>query len=208
MAVYEESALDQRCVLPFCAEPEEVGKLRNAVRGALRRWGAAVVAEEAELAVTELATNIIKHVGQGTAATLVMEAKADRVRLELHDKSSLAPVMGSAGCDEECGRGLHLLSAMSLDWGALLTVSGKAVWCELSLGPLQCSRGRRAAAVLEAYQQLAGSGMAAPSARVVLEASAADMIVDLLHWLAQRGLDPDEVLDDAQARYEAVVDAA
>ncbi|WPO73550.1 ATP-binding protein [Streptomyces sp. KN37] len=195
MAVYEEAAPGERCVLPFCAEPEEIKKLRRAVRRALSRWGAVVVAEEAELAVTELATNIIKHVGQGTAAALVMETRVDRLRLELHDKSSLTPVVGSGGCDEECGRGLHLLAAMSLDWGTLLTGAGKAVWCELRLEPARpCMRLQRAATVLEAYQRLVGSGTAARSAHAALEASATGVIADLLHWLALHGLDPDAVL--------------
>ncbi|MBM7169060.1 ATP-binding protein [Streptomyces sp. G44] len=209
MAVYDEAALGERCVLPFCAEPEEIRNLRRAVRAALGRWGAVVVSEEAELAVTELATNTIQHVGHGTAAVLVMEVRMDRLRLELHDKSSLPPVVGSGGCDEECGRGLHLLAAMSLDWGTLLTAAGKAVWCELPLAPVRrCPRSHRAATVLEAYQRLAGAGGQAPSARAVLEASATGVIADLLYWLALQGLDPDAMLDQAQTRYEAGTDAA
>ncbi|MGA4849073.1 ATP-binding protein [Streptomyces sp. G5(2025)] len=209
MAVYDEAVLGERCVLPFCAEPEEIRYLRRAVRGALGRWGAGVAAEEAELAVTELATNTIQHVGHGTAAVLVMEVRADRLRLELHDKSSLAPVVGSGGCDAECGRGLHLLAAMSLDWGTLLTAAGKAVWCELPLAPVRrCPRSHRAATVLETYQRLARASTQGPSARAALAASATGVIADLLYWLALQGLDPVETLDQAQARYEAGADAA
>ncbi|MGW0276976.1 ATP-binding protein [Streptomyces sp. NPDC003006] len=183
-----------------------MGRLRREVRNTLSQWGAATVAAEAELAVTELATNIVEHVGQGAAATLVLEPRKDRLRLELHDRSHLVPSVGSGGCDKECGRGLHLVAAMSLDWGTVLTASGKAVWCEISLEPARhCLRVQRAAAVLEEYQRLVGAGLAAVSGPLILEASATEVIADLLHWLATQGRDPDEVLGQAQARYESAV---
>jgi hypothetical protein len=62
-----------RSVMPFEAAPAELRLLRKRIRCALGQWGALAVAEEAELAVTELATNVIKHVGEGAAATLVLE---------------------------------------------------------------------------------------------------------------------------------------
>ncbi|WP_371528997.1 ATP-binding protein [Streptomyces sp. NBC_01283] len=209
MSFYEESAHQMRCVLPFEAVPTELGLLRQTVRCMLGRWGAEAIADEAELAVTELATNIIKHVGEGAAATLVLESKAGRLRVELHDKSHTVPLARVENCDEECGRGLHLLSAMSLDWGTLLTATGKAVWCEFSLESARhCLRVQRAAAVLDEYRRLSGASSAVVPAYVVLEASATDVIADLLHWLAVQGSDPDDVLDRAQARYESEAEAA
>lgn len=54
-----------RCVMPFEALPGEVRLLRRAVRSALGQWGAQQAVDEAEVVVTELATNVIKHVGEG-----------------------------------------------------------------------------------------------------------------------------------------------
>lgn len=210
MSFYEESDRRRlRCVLPFEAAPTELRLLRKSVRSTLKQWGAVVLADEAELVVTELATNIIKHVGDGAAATLVLEPRGDRLRVELHDKSHTVPMVRGEGYDEECGRGLHLLAAMSLEWGTLLTATGKAVWCELSLEPARhCMRVQRAAALLDEYRRLSGARSAVVSARAALEASVTDVIADLLHWLAVQGSDPDEVLDRAQTCYESEVEAA
>ncbi|MFD3502822.1 ATP-binding protein [Streptomyces sp. NPDC058678] len=167
-------------------------------------------ADEAELLVTELATNVVKHVGEGASATLILEWRGERLRLEVHDESRVMPSPGTAACDAECGRGLHLLAALAVDWGTVLTAVGKAVWCEISIGPGQaCRRIERAVGVLEGYQGpsrgalLRGSGQS-----IGLEESAVELIADLLHWTAARGLDPDDILDRAQMHYEAEADAA
>ncbi|MFF3709947.1 ATP-binding protein [Streptomyces phaeochromogenes] len=198
-----------RSVMPFEAAPAELRLLRKRIRCTLGQWGALAVAEEAELAVTELATNVIKHVGEGAAATLVLEPRQGRLRVELHDKSHAVPARSSASCDAECGRGLHLLAAMSLEWGILLTATGKAVWCEISLESARHSmRVQRAAALLDEYRRVVGACSLAVPTYAVLEASAAVAITDLLHWLAAQGGDPDEVLDRAQIRYEEEAEAA
>ncbi|GAA3371894.1 hypothetical protein GCM10020367_24560 [Streptomyces sannanensis] len=197
-----------RSVLPFTAAPAELRHLRKAVRSTLGQWGLRPVADETELAVSELATNVIKHVGEGAAATLVLEAFQHVLRVELHDDSHAVPALTSVDSDTECGRGLHLLSALSAGWGTLVTATGKAVWCELALEPSsQCVRVQRAAAVLEEYRRTAGSRNVVPT-YTVLEESVTDIIADLLHWLAAQGGDPDDILDRAQMHFEAEWEAA
>ncbi|MFF4306424.1 ATP-binding protein [Streptomyces sp. NPDC001601] len=197
-----------RCVLPFEAAPPEVRLLRKAVVGQLGRWGLLAAADEAALLVTELATNVLKHVGEGASATLILEWRGERLRVEVHDKSRTIPALRSAGCDEECGRGLHLIAACALDWGAVLTAAGKAVWCEI---PLSAGKGSRrvdrAAEALEGYR----AGFCGRHGKITeagIEESAIELIADLLHWSAARGHDPDDVLDLAQMHYKAEVDAA
>ncbi|WP_327246151.1 ATP-binding protein [Streptomyces sp. NBC_01320] len=194
-----------RSVLPFEAEPAAVRDLRRVVRGQLTEWCLPAFVEEAELAVSELAANVIKHVGRGAAATLVLEAAGDRLRIELHDTSYRVPVLGSAACDDECGRGLHLLAGMAVDWGTLLTATGKAVWCELSGDPeLQCRRVWRAEAALANYRRDVGAlPLLQSRSAQILEESATDLIADLLHWVTARGGDPDGLLDRAQMHFEA-----
>jgi anti-sigma regulatory factor (Ser/Thr protein kinase) len=202
---YEDTGPRLRCVLPFEAVPTEVRLLRRAAAKQLSRWGVPAVTDEAELLVTELATNVVKHVGEGASATLILERTGERLRLEVHDKSQLAPSLKSAQCDEECGRGLHLLAALAVDWGTVLTAVGKAVWCEIPIGEgSDCRRIERALGMLEAYRgpgwcaEVSGSGWG-----IGLEESAVELIADLLHWTAARGLDPDDILDRAQMHYEA-----
>ncbi|MGW2387250.1 ATP-binding protein [Streptomyces sp. NPDC001658] len=209
MPGYEIAEPRLRCVLPFEAAPTEVRLLRRATVQQLNRWGVPAAADEAELLVTELATNVVKHVGMGVSATLILEWRGERLRLEVHDKGPALPVSGSAGCDDECGRGLHLLAALAADWGTVLTAVGKAVWCEISTGPAgTCRRMERAVAVLEQYQEAAGGVVLRDRRDTGLEVSAVELIADLLHWTSARGHDPDDILDRAQMHYEAVADAA
>jgi anti-sigma regulatory factor (Ser/Thr protein kinase) len=193
-----------RCVLPFEALPEQVGLLRHAAAAQLGQWGVPSVGDETQLVVTELATNVIKHVGEGTAATLILEWKHERLRVEMHDKSQSLPAVRTADCDAECGRGLHMLAAMAVDWGTVVTALGKAVWCEIELGSeAACSRVKRAVEALESYQERIGAALRGRRSEVALEESAVELIADLLHWTSARGLDPDDVLDRAQMHYEA-----
>ncbi|MFJ2902793.1 ATP-binding protein [Streptomyces sp. NPDC091279] len=185
-----------RCVLPFEAAPAEVSLLRKAAVRQLGDWGVPVATDEAELLIVELATNVLKHVGEGTPATLILEWRGPRLRVEVHDKSHTVPVLKPAGCDEECGRGLHLVTGLAVDWGTVMTAAGKAVWCELPLGAGNfCRRLERAAEALENYRS------AGPTA--ALEESAVELIADLLHLATVRGHNPDDILDRAQTHYEA-----
>ncbi|BAU83532.1 hypothetical protein SLA_2609 [Streptomyces laurentii] len=208
MAFTEHGEPRVRCVLPFEAVPGEVRLLRRAVRSTLGQWGARCAADEAELVVTELATNVIKHAGEGAPATLVLEMDGSRLRLELHDLSPVLPVAEPGSpevCDAECGRGLHLLAAMSVEWGALLMERGKLVWCELPLvTDVVSARADRAASALEAYRALMGvRGSVAAARSRVNQTAAVSLIADLLVWFEQQGSDPDDALDRAQQLYEA-----
>ncbi|QES22005.1 ATP-binding protein [Streptomyces venezuelae] len=204
----ERSESGLRSVLPFEAVPGEVRLLREAVRSKLGQWGALQAVDEAELVVTELATNVIKHVGEGAPATLVLEWSGSRLRVELHDKSPVVPVSEVGrprACDAECGRGLRLLVSMSADWGAFVTGPGKVVWCELPLvTDALRARASRASAVLDGYRELAGirGSTCRVRSRVDREAATA-LITDLMAWLASHGSDPDDALACAQQLYEA-----
>ncbi|ANP57123.1 hypothetical protein J2Z21_007469 [Streptomyces griseochromogenes] len=210
MSGYEVTEPRLRCVLPFEAAPAEVPLLRRAAVKQLNRWGMPVAPDEAELLVTELATNVVKHVGEGASAALILEWSGPRLRLEVHDKNSALPTLKKPTCDEEYGRGLHLLATLAADWGAVLTVVGKAVWCEVAVGMgRDCLRIERAIEALENYQgpgstaALRGRGQEA-----ALEETAVELIADLLHWSVARGHDPDDILDRAQMHYEADTSAA
>jgi hypothetical protein len=171
-------------------------------------WGVPTAGDETQLVVTELATNVIKHVGEGTPATLILEWKRERLRVEMHDKSQALPAVRTADCDAECGRGLHMLTAMAVDWGTVVTALGKAVWCEIELGSeTACLRVERALEALKSYREREAPPRGRRS-QAVLEEAAVELIADLLHWTSTRGLDPDDVLDRAQMHYEAEAEAA
>ncbi|MFF5675776.1 ATP-binding protein [Streptomyces hygroscopicus] len=198
----------RRCILPFAAEPLQLAGLRRAVKAELAAWGMSALAGEAQLITTELASNVIKHVGQGSAATLVLDADADQLRVALHDSSDKEPQRLQPARDEESGRGLQLLAALAATWGTTPTAAGKAVWCELPLTPDETRRRiQRATTVMEAYGHAVGSPAARLTRRPALEESATNLVLDLLHWLAAHGLDPDDILDRAQTHFEAEAEA-
>ncbi|GEK03801.1 ATP-binding protein [Streptomyces sp. 1-11] len=203
MPAIETKDCQRRCVLPFEALPAEVRLLRRAADTQLGQWGVPAVSDAAQLVVTELATNVIKHVGEGTPAALILEWKGERLRVEMHDKSRSLPSPRIADCDAECGRGLHMLAAMSVDWGTVVSALGKSVWCEIELGSGAVRlRMERAVGALENYRERGGAAWPG-RCEVVLEESAVELIADLLHWTSARGLDPDDVLDRAQMHFEA-----
>ncbi|MFJ4802431.1 ATP-binding protein [Streptomyces murinus] len=210
MPVSETSGSRLRCVLPFEAAPEEVGLLRKAAAKQLGRWGVPVAGDEVGVVIAELATNVVKHVGEGVSATLVLEWMGDRLRVELHDRCPALPSPRVADCYEECGRGLHLVAGLAVDWGWARTAAGKMVWCEVALRrEAAVCHMERAAAVLERYK--GAESDADRHGRVQnagLEEAAVELIADLLHWTAARGHDPDDILDRAQVHYEAEVGAA
>lgn len=86
-----------------------------------------------QLCVSELVSNVIAHVGEGTPVTLRVSATRDgRTRVELTDPDPRVwPVLRDAATDDESGRGLALLEAVSLRWGVSQGPASKTVWCEL-----------------------------------------------------------------------------
>ncbi|WP_306322317.1 MULTISPECIES: ATP-binding protein [unclassified Streptomyces] len=199
------SELQLRYVLPFEAAPLEMRRLRQEAAGLLELWALESLVEEVQLVVTELATNVLHHVGAGALAALVLELRDGRLCIEVHDQSHAIPLVTGVECGAECGRGLHLVAALVAEWGTLLTASGKAVWCELEVPDAQFISGiRRASAILQTYQDHRGRPLLfAVKAPTGLAQPAVELIADLLHWAAARGCDPDDLLDQAVVRYEA-----
>ncbi|MFD0269196.1 ATP-binding protein [Streptomyces sp. NPDC127106] len=106
-----------------------VPELRLAVREHLGR-----PCPELQLCVSELLTNVITHLGEGTPVTLRISGRATRtLRVELTDPDPRAwPVLRHATGTDESGRGLALLEVVALRWGVAQGDDGtKTVWCEL-----------------------------------------------------------------------------
>ena len=199
------------CLLPFEAEPKVLASLRRTVRRQFGLWGASSVSDAAELAVTELAANVIRHVGAGSPATLLMEEHRGSIRIEVHDTSPVLPCCEEVCADTERGRGLSLVAAVADDWFAVSTPGGKAVCCEFALAAVELPLPRpyehrvaRGSEVVNGYVvSLAPVGTHPFGSRAAVDAVTADLITDLLHWLTANGRDPDTILDHAQTRFEA-----
>jgi two-component sensor histidine kinase len=111
-----------------------VGRARRLLVRRLTAWGLSVVADSAELVVSELVTNAITHAHppHGDPIATRFERLADGVRIEVHDAADSGPEPRDASAEEESGRGLSLVEALT---GGAWGVSdrdgpGKAVWAE------------------------------------------------------------------------------
>ncbi|WP_037832256.1 ATP-binding protein [Streptomyces sp. NRRL F-4474] len=112
------------------ATPQAAPMLRHAVREHLGPESG-----DAELCVTELLANVVRHLGEGTPVTLRISGRATRTRVELTDPAPAArPAPREAAGDDESGRGLALLDALALRWGVSQGQGTKTVWCELDPG--------------------------------------------------------------------------
>src|SRR3954454_20709050 len=92
--------------LHFLAEPEEVAGLRRVLRVHLGLWGLDELIDAAQLCVSELVSNVIRHVGPGTPASLAVSMKGTRLRIEVYDPDIRAlPTLLNQGVNAESGRG-------------------------------------------------------------------------------------------------------
>lgn len=128
---------------PLAPVPEEARTARLFVRHLLTRWGMAGLVEDAELIVTELVVNAVRH-GMATAhltdvsqaapppLQLCLLRRAGEIMLAVTDPSAQAPELRSADAAREYGRGLQLVGALSHVWGwSPIEGRGKAVWAVL-----------------------------------------------------------------------------
>lgn len=197
--------------LAFLAEPEEVAHLRRILRAHLRTWGLTEVMDAAQLCVSELVTNVIKHVGAGTPTILALSMNGTLLRVEVQDPDTRAlPVLVSAASDAGSGRGLALVDAVAERWGVGLVPDRKITWCELATGAMGSnghsvdSHVARAARMLGCYADgwpLCSAGRSRSHASLT-EGLVIDAISDLLHWMRVHGYDADDALDRAQTGFE------
>ncbi|MFV2172766.1 ATP-binding protein [Actinomadura sp. LOL_011] len=85
------------------------------------------------LVVTELVTNVHKHVGIGfVVVRIVLDEPEQPVRLEVWDEGDALPVVRPENHDAAGGRGLPLIIELVRAWGVRpLYETGKIVWCAL-----------------------------------------------------------------------------
>jgi anti-sigma regulatory factor (Ser/Thr protein kinase) len=121
-------------VLP--AEPRSAAHARSMVLVACSRWQALAVSADAELVVTELVANAVRHAGtEITVRLAVLAGTPGGVRAEVSDCSTRPVRPRHAGALEESGRGLFLVDTLSSRWGAEATTEGKTVWVEIVPDP-------------------------------------------------------------------------
>lgn len=111
--------------LSLLATPKAVPELRQHLRA---------LDFEARVCATELLTNVIDHLGEGTPVTVrVTGTDLGHTRIEVTDPDPRAlPTLLSATETAESGRGLALVDALARCWGVEQRSDSKTVWCELA----------------------------------------------------------------------------
>ena len=121
------------------AHPGSVKAGRDFARVTLGLWDMEPLTDPAELVVSELVTNAVRH-GVPSARGIVSEhcvrlrllAQAPFVMCMVTDPGHGIPVLRDSDLDAECGRGLTVVEACSVRWGwHLLDEGGKGVWALL-----------------------------------------------------------------------------
>jgi anti-sigma regulatory factor (Ser/Thr protein kinase) len=103
---------------------------RDAVRAALAEWQMPYCLDDALIVASELSTNAVRH-GSGPI-TLTLRADDGNLWIIVRDAQPTAlPEPKALTETESGGRGLHLVSAVSLRWGWERQDSTKTVWAEV-----------------------------------------------------------------------------
>lgn len=117
---------------------ECVGTSRRALRESLAGWGATHLIDDAQVVLSELVTNAIRHadVPAGTQVLVCLDLDATRLRIEVSDGDDCSlPVKWERWTgSSEVGRGLRVVDELtSSRWGVEVrrTGIGKTVWAEL-----------------------------------------------------------------------------
>ncbi|KMS82641.1 MULTISPECIES: SpoIIE family protein phosphatase [Streptomyces] len=113
------------------ADPREVARARRLVRERLLDWGLPQAVETAELLVSEVVTNAVRHAESDRIGLRVV--RTDALLFEVTDDEPALPAMVSAGPYDESGRGLRVVSRLAREWGASASGHRKTVWFEQSV---------------------------------------------------------------------------
>jgi anti-sigma regulatory factor (Ser/Thr protein kinase) len=81
------------------------------------------------LLTSELVTNVVAHAH--TSCHLGVELFPDVVRVSVSDESGAPLQPRNAKLQDESGRGLSLVEALSSNWGIITHMTGKTVWFEV-----------------------------------------------------------------------------
>ncbi|GAA1508512.1 hypothetical protein GCM10009677_46590 [Sphaerisporangium rubeum] len=106
---------------------------RRLVRERLKDWGREEDGDVAELLLTELLTNALRHAGGAPVVTLIADGAV--LRCEVRDSGPGRPRMHAAETYDESGRGMQLVDLLARRWGVTGHTTGKTVWFDLAAGP-------------------------------------------------------------------------
>ncbi|MFE7464866.1 ATP-binding protein [Streptomyces sp. NPDC057499] len=121
----------------FAVSEHSARHLRHILHLYLKGWGLLDVADGAELALTELIANVVRHVPGSRCQTFIFRLPDGGVRVEVADESTDLPYLVVRDELDEGGRGLVMVEALTDRWGVepRRDGRGKTVWFECARRP-------------------------------------------------------------------------
>ncbi len=105
---------------------------RRFVAQHLSRWHVAdQVSDEATLLTSELIANAVLHAPPPLGLQVTVDTT--KIRIDVHDSDSVAPVLTCPDLDSVGGRGVWLVDTLASRWGYRPEPPGKVVWFEMDL---------------------------------------------------------------------------
>ncbi|MFE6056932.1 ATP-binding protein [Kitasatospora sp. NPDC056446] len=123
---------DLGSLLELPCDPESARPARRLVAAALTAWSAGELRDVAELLVSELVANAVRHTGC-TRISVSVNRRKTSVWVGVRDSSRALPCRTEPKCEAESGYGLGLVETLSSCWGVAWAPRGKWVWFELRM---------------------------------------------------------------------------
>jgi hypothetical protein len=129
MALCHHVGVSAARTLELAREPTAPALARRFVCDRLTDSGLGELCDSAELAITEVVTNVLVHT-DSTARVRVL-SDSDSARVEVEDGCPALPVPGMLDPTAVSGRGLMLVTRLTRRWGVTPAAKGKVVWFEV-----------------------------------------------------------------------------
>ena len=114
----------------FPADLASAGRARVFVGGLCRSWGVPGTLADAEIIVTELVENAVRH--SHSECDVTVRLADDTLTIGVSDHGSQPPRLLHPAMDVAGGRGLLLVQNGSARWGYEPTADGKVVWADVT----------------------------------------------------------------------------
>ena len=119
-----------RASVDLPAMSHNVATARRIVQQLLVAWSAEPFVDDALLLLSELVSNVLRHVAGRAPMRVELTLAGPVLRVAVLDRSTAPPVQRDATASG--GYGLQLIAALSETWGSQTHPNGKRVWFELS----------------------------------------------------------------------------
>lgn len=114
----------------FLGRPDQIGEVRHFLREPLADHARV---DDVTLVASELTTNAWEHTrssdNDGTFSVRAWLRPDETVRLEVEDHGGPL-IFGQPTTDDEGGRGLGIVDALTAEWGVTGDEQGRTVWAE------------------------------------------------------------------------------